>query len=144
MKIFKIFLLGFVLVLATGLITTDQETLATEVCAQVITPAVSPEGICKEFPTPCDVPEGWIKVDRCRERVCGTFGDINDDGYITQNDGLLVANYVSYPGNPAYILTDEQKKRADVTGNGKINIGDALAISNYAVGYLNTFKICSL
>ncbi len=34
-------------------------------CAQVITPAVSPEGECKKFPTPCDVPEGWKKVEEC-------------------------------------------------------------------------------
>jgi len=37
------------------------------VCIQVITPAKSPEGICKEFPTPCDVPSDWRKVDKCPE-----------------------------------------------------------------------------
>ncbi len=37
------------------------------VCAQVITPAISPEGICKEFPTPCDVPQGWKNVEKCPE-----------------------------------------------------------------------------
>ena len=36
-----------------------------EVCIQVITPAVSPENVCKEFPTPCDVPADWKKVDKC-------------------------------------------------------------------------------
>ncbi len=37
-----------------------------EVCVQVITPAKDPKtGECKEFPTPCDVPEGWVKVDKC-------------------------------------------------------------------------------
>jgi len=35
------------------------------VCAQVITPAVSPAGECKKFPTPCDVPDGWEVVDKC-------------------------------------------------------------------------------
>lgn len=34
-------------------------------CIQVIAPAISPAGICKEFPTPCDVPEGWRKVEQC-------------------------------------------------------------------------------
>lgn len=39
--------------------TTD--TGANEVvCAQVITPALDPDtGTIVEFPTPCDVPEGW-------------------------------------------------------------------------------------
>lgn len=36
------------------------------VCAQVIAPAKNPRtGECREFSTPCDVPEGWKKVDRC-------------------------------------------------------------------------------
>jgi len=35
-------------------------------CIQVITPAKNPNtGACKDFPTPCDVPEGWIKVNAC-------------------------------------------------------------------------------
>jgi len=36
-------------------------------CVQVITPAYNPQNPleCKEFPTPCDVPEGWIKTNKC-------------------------------------------------------------------------------
>lgn len=37
------------------------------VCAQVITSAISPEGTCQEFPTPCSVPEGWQKTEKCPE-----------------------------------------------------------------------------
>lgn len=36
------------------------------VCITIITPAKNPAtGECREFPTPCDVPEGWEKVDQC-------------------------------------------------------------------------------
>lgn len=35
-----------------------------QICMQVIQPAIR-EGICQIFPTPCDVPEGWKKVERC-------------------------------------------------------------------------------
>jgi len=35
------------------------------VCIQVITPAIGPGNVCKEFSTPCDVPTDWKKVDRC-------------------------------------------------------------------------------
>jgi len=35
------------------------------VCIQVITPAMGPDGTCKEFSTPCDVPTGWKQVDKC-------------------------------------------------------------------------------
>lgn len=35
-------------------------------CAQVITPARNDAtGECAEFPTPCDVPEGWLQVEQC-------------------------------------------------------------------------------
>lgn len=36
------------------------------VCIQVIQPAKDPQsGACKEFPTPCDVPLGWVPVNAC-------------------------------------------------------------------------------
>ncbi|MDA2922804.1 DUF5667 domain-containing protein [Patescibacteria group bacterium AH-259-L07] len=39
-------------------------------CIQVITPAKNPvTNQCREFPTPCDVPEGWEKVDSCEDFV---------------------------------------------------------------------------
>lgn len=35
-------------------------------CIQVITPAKNPAtGECKEFPTPCDLPVNWQRVDKC-------------------------------------------------------------------------------
>jgi len=35
-------------------------------CIQVITPARNPDNnICINFPTPCDVPSGWDKVENC-------------------------------------------------------------------------------
>ena len=37
-------------------------------CVQVITPALK-DGVCKNFPTPCDVPQGWQKVDKCPPSV---------------------------------------------------------------------------
>jgi len=40
-------------------------------CIQVITYAISGD-ICKAFPTPCDVPSGWRKVDRCPEKALET------------------------------------------------------------------------
>lgn len=35
-----------------------------QICAQVITPAKDPDtGVVTDFPTPCDVPDGWIIID---------------------------------------------------------------------------------
>ncbi|MCP6719447.1 MAG: DUF5667 domain-containing protein [Patescibacteria group bacterium] len=37
-----------------------------EICIQVITPAKNKvTGECRSFPTPCDVPLGWVKNDTC-------------------------------------------------------------------------------
>ncbi|MBI2597405.1 hypothetical protein HYW41_04570 [Candidatus Daviesbacteria bacterium] len=54
-----------------------------QICAQVITPAKNPKtGECKEFGTPCDVPEGWKKVDSCENIKCGGFVGLKClDGY---------------------------------------------------------------
>ncbi|MGB9598591.1 MAG: hypothetical protein ACPLZH_01975, partial [Minisyncoccales bacterium] len=42
-------------------------------CIQVITPAQDPlTGECKNFPTPCDVPPGWKKVERCFLEIAPT------------------------------------------------------------------------
>lgn len=51
-------------------------------CIQVITPAVnSANGECKEFPTPCDIPNGWETVDACPVVECeeGDFFAINPE-----------------------------------------------------------------
>jgi hypothetical protein len=42
-------------------------TSTPKVCIQVITPAYNPQNPleCKEFPTPCDVPPGWVKTEKC-------------------------------------------------------------------------------
>ena len=55
----------FSLIILSGCIQ-QQENGA--VCAQVITPAVSPQGECIEFPTPCDVPAGFTIVNNCEEQ----------------------------------------------------------------------------
>lgn len=53
------------------------------------------------------------------------FGDVNGDGKLTQEDVDLVQNYSAGIGS----LTDAEKKRADVTGNGVIDSGDSIMIS---------------
>ncbi len=53
-------------------------------CIQVIAPAVDPDtGTCQEFPTPCDVPDGWIDVDSC--------DDV--DAYLEPEECMQVVTY---------------------------------------------------
>ena len=44
--------------------TEQVEKKSGELCAQVITPARDPNtGTITEFPTPCDVPDGWERIE---------------------------------------------------------------------------------
>lgn len=54
-----------------------REQRRTEFCIQVITPARNPEtGETRDFPTPCDVPEGWETLSpRVREELRERFED---------------------------------------------------------------------
>ncbi|PIN85441.1 MAG: hypothetical protein COV47_02220, partial [Candidatus Diapherotrites archaeon CG11_big_fil_rev_8_21_14_0_20_37_9] len=58
----KHYVLAFFIALAIILSGCTQQQ---QTCAQVITPAISPNGICSEFPTPCDVPKGYTLAESC-------------------------------------------------------------------------------
>ena len=60
----------------------------------------------------------------------GALGDVDGDGVITLKDALLALRAVAQLGT----LTDEQKIRADVNGNGAVDIGDVLRIMQYVNG----------
>ena len=53
------------------------------------------------------------------------FGDVNGDGKLTQEDVDLIKNYDAGTGS----LTDAEKKRADVNGDGDVDAGDSVMIS---------------
>lgn len=53
------------------------------------------------------------------------FGDVNGDGKLTQEDVDLIKNYDAGTGS----LTDDEKKRADVNGDGDVDAGDSVMIS---------------
>ncbi len=73
------------------------------VCAQVITPAKNPAtGECREFSTPCDVPEGWVAVESCEQMEDNTLpddpeGKTNPLYYVLILVVLVVAGYYLYP-----------------------------------------------
>jgi hypothetical protein len=47
-----------------------KKTNEAQICIQVITPAKNNQsGEVKDFPTPCDVPEGWEKIDSSAEII---------------------------------------------------------------------------
>ncbi len=71
---------------------------------------------------------------------CGSYGDINGDGYVTNDDATLISQYVAL----LTTLTDAQKTKADVNGDGTVTISDSLLIAQYAAGIRTTFAVCGL
>ncbi len=56
------------------------------VCTQVITPAKNETtGECKEFPTPCDVPDGWEKVRSCSATTSSISAVVNTSAYASDD-----------------------------------------------------------
>ncbi len=56
----------------------EEEGDAGVMCAQVITPARNPEtGEIREFPTPCDVPDGWEVI----QNDIPTGSEVDEFGY---------------------------------------------------------------
>lgn len=101
------------------------------------------QGLRKTFPV-CEVKEivpQPLPQPPITRRVppCGSFGDIDKDGFVTDKDSNLVLSHVV--GDVE--LTEDQKKRADVDNDGKITSVDALFISQYIKGLKDTFLVCS-
>ena len=75
-----------------------------------------------------------------RKPPCGNYGDVDGDGYVTENDTTMVAEYA----NGDIILTDEQLARADVNNDGRVDVMDAMMIGQFAKGIIDTFPVCSM
>ncbi|HDZ54494.1 MAG TPA: hypothetical protein ENI19_02480 [Candidatus Nealsonbacteria bacterium] len=103
------------------------------------------QGLRKTFPVcevkeivPQPLPLPQPPITR-RVPPCGSFGDVDKDGFVTDKDSNLVLSHVV--GDVE--LTEDQKKRADVDNDGKITSVDALFISQYIKGLKDTFPVCS-
>lgn len=74
-----------------------------------------------------------------RKSPCGNYGDLNNDGYVTQADADLIGEYLV----GVRTLTEEQLRRADVYGDGQISVNNARTVARYALGYEDTFPVCA-
>ncbi len=63
----------------------------SQFCIQVITPAISPRGVCKNFPTPCDVPTTWKKVNGCPRSVLPSIGTQNTTNTTNTQDETQIS-----------------------------------------------------
>jgi len=69
---------------------------------------------------------------------CNNYGDINLDGFVTEEDSELAGNIAVGLITPA----NEQFLRADVDFDGDVDVLDASSISQYANGVQDTFPVC--
>lgn len=104
----------------------------TKRCAQVITPAKNPQtGQCMEFPTPCDVPADWEKVDSCLDYsptpkpfvfTCSPCAaDINKDKQVNLIDFSILSSCY----NKKITATEKNNcERADINKDQKVDGSD--------------------
>jgi len=73
-----------------------------------------------------------------RRPPCGFYGDVDMDGWVTEHDAHLILKYL----HGEVELSPEQLARADVNGDGRVNVIDAGMISQYAAGVREDFPVC--
>ena len=74
---------------------------------------------------------------------CGDYGDVDGDGYVTEEDAIAAARH--YYGTdlfPDGQLSGRGFARADVNSDGVVAMEDAAMIAEYAVGTTETFPAC--
>lgn len=73
-----------------------------------------------------------------RPSPCNNLGDVNNDGFVTENDALEVMKYIAGTVTP----TPEQLRRANVDGISGLNMNDVLEIRRY-IAQGGTFAGCT-
>ena len=68
---------------------------------------------------------------------CDSFGDIDNDGSITQNDVDMITDYLA-----GSTFDDEELRRADVNGDSIVSQEDADKIADYLLTVVSTFPVC--
>jgi hypothetical protein len=66
------------------------------------------------------------------------FGDIDDDGLVTEDDITLIGEYLL----DLREFTEEEFKRANLFGDGICSIQNILLIESYIYGLIDTFPVC--
>ena len=66
----------------------------------------------------------------------GALGDVNNDGDISVIDASMIQQFIA----GKITLTDQEKKRADIDGNGVIDINDINKLMDYIDGNISTLE----
>ena len=88
----------------------------------------------------CDYNENGISCqDDCKKLTppCDSYGDLNDDGYITDADITAIEQCIL-----DLSCTLEQRLRADVNNDGEVDMADVIQVERYILEIDDTFPIC--
>ena len=82
-----------------------------------------------------------------REPPCDSYGDVDDDSYVTVDDYDLVHSYVeggwdAVKGKTSLTSEEEFKRRADIDGDDEVSFFDSVFIDHYINGTYDTFPLC--
>jgi len=86
-----------------------------------------------------DESDNYFSITNNNTSPCSSYGDLDDDGYVTDIDGTMAADGLS----GKIILSESAKSRADVNYNGGLDIGDVAAINSFVAGSITTFPVCA-
>lgn len=92
------------------------------------------EGVLKDIFTNIETARFYLNYNNNGNLICGDYGDINNDGFITEEDISYIVDNKE--------LDEEQFLRADVTANGEVNFIDAIEIKRYLLEE-KPFLVCS-
>ncbi len=121
------------------------ETLASGDCSCIQSPesqcdSSSDEGDGGVPFTPSSGPSAPPLIIRNSIPPCASYGDLDDDGYVTYADRDLMLLHSVGDGD----FTDDQESRADLDGNGQS--GDAVDVAlivQFVAGDISTFPVCT-
>ena len=88
----------------------------------------------EDYKIAANVENGMITV------IDTPYGDINQSDDITATDALMTL----YSNSQLLVLTEEQRKFADVNGDGKVSAADALLILQYSAGEISNYPIFTM
>jgi len=82
-----------------------------------------------------------------REPPCDSYGDVDDDSYVTVDDYDLVRSYAeggwdAVKSKTGLTSEEEFKRRADIDDDDKVSFSDSVFIDHYINGTRDTFPIC--
>ncbi len=79
-----------------------------------------------------------ISPTQAKAPPCGNYGDLDNDGLITENDLTIIRQGILGITQ----LSGDQSQRADVDGNGLAVTSDIVLIRRYMLGMISTFPVC--